>query len=86
MTPIHELLSRIRWDAEFGRGDFVVGYYDRVAQAIVRVPLRQVFFDHARDFACEIVDDEGEVHMVPLHRIREVSRDGVLIWQRDPPH
>ena len=82
MTPIHELLNRIRWDPEFGRGEFVIGYYDRVAGRIVRVPLRQVGFDHTDHFACRILDDAGEAHMLPFHRIREVFKDGMLIWQR----
>ena len=84
MKTIHELLSRIRWDPEFGRGEFVIGYYDRIADCIIRVPLRQVIpADH---FACQLTDDEGVLHMVPFHRIREVYKDGVLIWQRHPPH
>lgn len=86
MVPIHELLNRIRWDAEFGRGEFVIGYYDRVADSIIRVPLCQVFFDPADHFVCQITDAEGESHMVPFHRIREVCKDGTLIWQRHPPH
>ncbi len=47
MVPIHELLNRISWDTEFGRGEFVIGYFDRVADSVIRVPLRQVFFDPA---------------------------------------
>lgn len=82
MTPIHELLNRIRWDPEFGRGEIVIGYYDRVADCIVRVPLRQVVIEHTDHFACQILDEEDEAHMVPFHRIREVYRDGTLIWQR----
>jgi len=30
LIPIHELLSRIRWDLAFGSVYFVLGYYDRV--------------------------------------------------------
>ena len=86
MVPIHELLNRIRWDEEFSRGEFVIGYYDRVADRIIRVPLCQVFFDPADHFACQIADAEGESYMVPFHRIREVYKDGALIWQRHPPH
>ena len=86
MVPIHELLSRIRWDPDFGRGEFAIGYYDRVADSIIRVPLQQVFFDREDRFACQIVDDEGEAHMVPFHRIRQVFKDGTLIWQRHPEH
>jgi hypothetical protein len=28
MIPIHELLNRIRWDPEFSKGDFQLGYYE----------------------------------------------------------
>ncbi|BAL25016.1 DUF504 domain-containing protein [Azoarcus sp. KH32C] len=82
MTPIHELLSRIRWDPGFGRGKIVIGYYDRVADRIIRVPLNQVSFEPGDRFSCLIADEEGFAHRVPLHRIREVSRNGRLIWQR----
>jgi len=30
MKPIHEILNRIRWDREYARADFKVGYYDRL--------------------------------------------------------
>ena len=29
MIPIHELLNRVRWDPEFAKGNFQLGYYDR---------------------------------------------------------
>lgn len=32
MIPIHDLLSRIQWDREFGRDAFVLGYYDRILE------------------------------------------------------
>ena len=83
MIPIQELLSRIRWDKEFAKGRFEIGYYDRIKDEIVRVPLPTVHFtegDHY--FAFRIVDEEGEVHSIPFHRIREVRKDGELIWQR----
>jgi uncharacterized protein (UPF0248 family) len=35
MQPIQALLHRIEWDPEFGFAKFVVGYYDRVAKAVV---------------------------------------------------
>jgi uncharacterized protein (UPF0248 family) len=82
MIPIHELLSRIRWDSDFGRADFVIGYYDRVTDEIIRVPLTELYFEPDDHFSFELVDDAGALHSIPLHRIREVFRDGELIWQR----
>ena len=82
MIPIHELLSRIRWDRQFGEGDFVIGYYDRVEDAVVRVPMRELFFQPDNHFAFDLIDQDGALHSVPLHRIREVYKNGKLIWHR----
>jgi uncharacterized protein (UPF0248 family) len=82
MIPIHELLNRIRWDRDFGRADFLIGYYDRVTDEIIRVPLAELYFEPDDHFSFELVDHAGELHSIPLHRIREVFRDGALIWQR----
>ncbi len=83
MIPIQDLLHRIRWDPAFGAAEFTLGYLDRVAGGVVRVPLRRVSFERGEHFALEIVDDEGEAHSVPLHRVREVWRNGERIWHRE---
>jgi hypothetical protein len=44
MIPIHELLNRIRWDPEFAKGNFELGYYDRAENGIIVVPLKEVTF------------------------------------------
>ncbi len=82
MQPIQDLLHRIQWDADFGRGDFVIGYLDHVAQAIVRVPWSRLQFASGEHFSLQVQDEKGSWHMVPLHRVRAVWRDGRLIWQR----
>lgn len=82
MIPIHELLARIRWDPHFGQGEFELGYLDRLEGGIVRVALGNVAFDPHDHFAVHILDADGCSHSVPYHRIREVYRDGLLIWQR----
>jgi uncharacterized protein (UPF0248 family) len=84
VIPIRELLNRIRWDAEFGRADFGIGYYDRIQDKIVVVTIRQVFFSPGNHFSIEVIDDAGESRAVPLHRIREVYRNSVLVWERHP--
>jgi len=84
MIPIQDLLHRIQWDAEFAKGAFEVGYYDRVENRIVRVPFRHVHFEKGEHFMFEAVEEDGSVHSVPLHRVREVWRNGELIWHREP--
>ena len=81
-VPVHELLNRIRWDSEFARGNFELGYFDRVENRIIVVPLAEVGFprDDAQGF--RLADGEGRIHRVPYHRIREVYKDGRRIWHR----
>jgi uncharacterized protein (UPF0248 family) len=82
MTPIQDLLHRIQWDPQFGQGRFVVGYYDRVRGGIVRVPFQRLSFHSGDRFSFDLVAEDGSARMVPLHRVREVWRNGQLIWQR----
>ncbi len=82
MMPIDKLLDRIRWDPEFGRAQFEIGYHDRVRRRTVRVPFARVAFEPGNRFSFIAVEADGSTHDVPLHRVREVYRNGELIWQR----
>jgi uncharacterized protein (UPF0248 family) len=82
MMPIRELLNRIRWDDEFGRAEFRIGYYDRIEHGLVLRPLAEIEFPKDRPGVFEWNDPEGELHTIPLHRIKAVYRNGELIWQR----
>ena len=84
MIPIHELLARIRWDPEFGRGRFEIAYLDRKRKALVRLPLERTRMSAEERFAFEALEEDGSVHSVPYHRVRAVWRDGELIWSRAP--
>jgi uncharacterized protein (UPF0248 family) len=81
MQPLHELLHRIKWDAEFGNGSFALGYYDRVAKEEKIVRLASIRIDPGEG-SFSLNDEEGVVAHVPLHRVRTVYKDGVVIWQR----
>jgi uncharacterized protein (UPF0248 family) len=88
MTPIHELLSRIRHDRGFGRGQFEIGYLDRIEGTIRRVALKEIVFPAGERRVFGLVDETGQLRRIPFHRVREVYRDGQIIWQRpslEPP-
>ncbi len=80
--PIHELLSRIRWDKEFSQGRFEIGFYDRREQTIQRVAFQEVIFPPGEGRVFQLRDESGQLRRIPFHRIREVSRNGKIIWQR----
>jgi uncharacterized protein (UPF0248 family) len=82
MIPIHELLARIRWDPEFGHARFVIAYLDHERRELVRVPFERIRLPEDHRFGFEALEDDGTAHSVPYHRVREVWRDGALIWAR----
>ena len=82
MLPIRKLLSRIRWDPRFRRGQFALGYYDRRERDVRTVALADLRFPPDRPQVFELWDEDGELHTIPLHRVRCVYRDGRVIWER----
>jgi uncharacterized protein (UPF0248 family) len=84
MAPIQELLSRIRWDKQFGKGQFEIGYHDHLARRIIRIPFEHIHFEEGNRFSFRIQDPDGEVSNIPFHRVRTVYKDGMLIWHRSP--
>lgn len=82
MQPIDKLLDRIRWDREFGAAVFEIGYLDRLAAIIVRRPLADLLFEPGDKESFLLMDMEGVYQRILLHRVREVYRNGELIWQR----
>ncbi len=85
MIPIQDLLNRIRWDPEFARGCFELGYHDRVENRLILVPFKEVVFPPEEPHTFHLVDAEGRVHRVPFHRVREVYKDSQRIWCRSQP-
>jgi len=82
MESLRDLLNRIRWHPDFRSGTYELGVYDRVCDRIVRMPLAEVRFEPGNTFVFLLDDDNGQTRTVPLHRVREVYRDGALIWKR----
>lgn len=66
MVPIQDLLHRIRWDPEFGRGEFVIGYYDRIEHEIILVPFREIRFPKDGPGIFELIDQEARKVYSPL--------------------
>ena len=81
MQPLQDLLHRIQWDADFGQGEFALGYDDRVAHQEKIVPVASIRLDQGRgSFA--LSDEDGVAVHIPLHRVRTVYKNGVIIWRR----
>jgi uncharacterized protein (UPF0248 family) len=82
LLPLDRLLHRIRWDPEFGKGEFALGYYDRVLQTETVVPFSSLSFDAQRPGTFTFTDQDDVAHHIPLHRVRTVYKNGAIIWSR----
>jgi len=81
METIRQLLNRIQWDEEFGRGDFEIGIYDRITDTVGYQSLENLQMEKGNRFAFSIFLD-GEMLTIPFHRIRKVRKNGECIWKR----
>lgn len=82
MISIQKLLDRIRWDKEFGKANFEIGYFDHVEQKIIRVPFQEIHFEEGNHFSFQLRNSRGESCTIPFHRVKEVYKDSELIWSR----
>lgn len=57
MITLHELPSRIPCDSGFGRGEFAIGYCDRVRQQLVYVPPKGVHHEPDSHFCFKVTDN-----------------------------
>lgn len=82
MQPIHELLNRIHWDPEFGKGEFALDFVDRFEAGLVHLPFGKIVFFPGDHMFFHYLDEDGNTYSVPYHRIRSVYKNGERIWHR----
>lgn len=75
---IGDLLNKIRWDKNLKPEEYTIIYFDRIKEARFEVPF--TVMGRIGNFF-KVIKDGKEV-MIPLHRIRQVKRNGKLIWER----
>ncbi|MBN2448825.1 MAG: DUF504 domain-containing protein [Lentisphaeria bacterium] len=80
--PIRRLLDRIRWDESFGAARFEIAWYDRARCERVSAPLEDMLPDGPSRFAFRLRGEERAGITIPYHRVREVRRNGEVVWTR----
>lgn len=83
MKPVQEVLNRIRWDENFARGKFTIAYYDRLEKALLTVAFSELRFSPNDHFGFQVVDEDGQTHSIPYHRVKAIYHDDKLIWHRE---
>lgn len=85
MKPIRQILSRILWDKEYGKGNFELAYSDRNKPEYERVNLRNIEIENGNSFSFVVLGSDRLYHDIPYHRVREVYKNGELVWKRVDP-
>lgn len=78
MIYIGDLLNKIKWDNKENPKDYVIVYYDRLSNKNFEVPFMSIGRDGM--FFTTVVN--GQQVSIPLHRIKQVKKKGLVIWER----
>lgn len=75
MLPIKQLLDKIRWDKRENPDSYTLYYYDRIKDNLVELRYKDI---------ADIKDGFIIINKkhIPLHRIKQVKKDGKVIWSR----
>ena len=79
MTPIKDLLNKIKWDKAENPADYSAHYLDRISEKLIKIDFNQI--KRVEGTFLVLYRGEEEVN-VPLHRIREVRKKGDIVWKR----
>ena len=78
MIPIKELINKIKWDKREKPEEYTLWFLD--LDKLVEMKYTDI---KKLDGNFMVVEKEGEEVEIPLHRIREVRRKGVVVWKRE---
>jgi len=78
MMYIGDLLNKIRWDKNSKPEEYMIVYFDRMAGKSYEVAFTAI----GREGNFFTITINGRKTSIPLHRIRQVKRNGKAIWER----
>lgn len=78
MQPIQDLLNKIKWDKREDPKQYSLFYFDRILNTLIKVPYTKI---KRIEGTFMILDNEEESN-IPLHRVKKVVKDNVVVWER----
>jgi len=79
MQYILDLLNKIKWDKKENPDDYSIAHFDRISNKKENIKYNKI---KKIDRGFIIVEKEDKEVNIPLHRIREVKKKGVVVWKR----
>lgn len=78
MLPIHQLLNKIKWDKRENPREYTILYFDRIKKDLIKIPYTKI---KRLEGGFMVLDNEEESN-IPLHRIKKVTKNDVVVWKR----
>lgn len=78
MIIIKDLLNKIKWDKREKPSDYFIFYYDSILKKLIQIPYAKI----KRIEGSFMVLDNEEESNIPLHRIKKVMENNVVVWER----
>ena len=79
MLPIRHLLNKIKWDKRENPEDYSLFYFDRISKELIKINYIDIkkFEDNFI-----VVEKNNEESFIPMHRIKEVRKNNLVVWKR----
>lgn len=78
MQPIKDLLNKIRWDKRENPERYLIFYHDRILSKLIQIPYAKI---KKLEGSFMVLDNEEETN-IPLHRIKKVMKNNIVVWER----
>jgi uncharacterized protein (UPF0248 family) len=79
MITIKDLINKIKWDKRENPEDYVLSYWDNMADKLVEFPYKAIKETSQNFITIEI---DGEEKEIPIHRMKLVKKKGETVWKR----
>ena len=78
MLPIHHLLNKIKWDKRENPKEYSIFYLDRILGKLIKIPYAKIKKIEGTFMILDNIDETN----IPLHRIKKVMKNNVVVWKR----
>ena len=78
MQPIKDLLNKIKWDKRENPEEYTLFYFDRILNKLISIPYNKI----KRLEGLFMIIDNVEEANIPLHRVKKIIRNNVVVWER----
>lgn len=78
MLTAKQMLDKIKWSKKFNEKDIALVYFDRILNKNIKVNYKNIKIEDSY----LIIEKENKISEIPLHRLREIRNEGIIIWRR----